>query len=171
MNRPRTILHTHAVHSSSIRNWRKIENGQFTARGSHSIHAFMKFTQAEIITAFSDCLPETTNKGYDVFDTPALALSPPLRDQDEVIDEEEKIRPPTPDIVEESPQDADGKGRGIPQAEVKNNTLFNPPGSYQQFMPFERTFIDLGRLMTEEGFDLVTSTQVQDFLSDDWKFA
>jgi hypothetical protein len=129
-----------------------------------------------MITAFSDCLPKTTNKGYDVFDTPALALSHPLQDQGEPMDEEEKNPPSTPDIVEESRQDADGKEpdasptQRIPQAEVRNNTTFNPTQNYQLFMPFERTFIDLGRLMMDEGFDLVTYTQVQGLLSDDWKF-
>lgn len=129
-----------------------------------------------MITAFSDCLPKITNKGYDVFDTPALALSHPLHDQDEAIDEGERKPSSNPIIVEETHQDTDGKGldilpsQSIAQAKVKDNTAFNPAGNYQLPPPFERTFIDLGSLMAEEGFDLVTYTQVQGMLSEDWKF-
>ena len=129
-----------------------------------------------MITAFSDCLPKITNKGYDIFDTPALALSHPLHDQGEATGEEEKNPPSTPDIVEEAHQDTDGKepdvspARPVPQMKVKNNNPFNPTRNYQPSPLFERTFIDLGRLMMEEGFDLVTHTQVQGLLSDDWKF-
>lgn len=110
------------------------------------------------------------NKGYDIFDTPALALSHPLRDQDEAAEEEEKNPPPTPDIVEETRQDTDGNSRPTPQTKVTNNTAFNPTGNYQRSPLFERTFIDLGKLMTEEGFDLVTYTQIQGLLSENWKF-
>ncbi|KAF9788074.1 kinase-like domain-containing protein [Thelephora terrestris] len=140
----------------SMRSWRKIEKGRFTA-------------------PFSDCSAKITNKGYDVFDTPALALSHPLEDADEGNDEEEKIPPSTSDIVEEISQDTENKGpAAVPsrtqQAKVNNSVAFNPTGNYHLSPPFERSFIDLGRLMVEEGFDLSTYGQLQSLLSDEWKF-
>ena len=126
-----------------------------------------------MILAFVDCSPKVGNKGYDVFDTPALALSHPLH-PDEATDEEEKASQPTPDMVQDVRQETENKGpEAVPQhtphwAKVNNNT-FNPTGNYRLSPPFERSFIDLGRLMVEEGFDLQTYTQVQDFLSEDWK--
>jgi len=162
LTNPNNRLNDHTVRKHpyfedfSIRSWHKLENLQFTA-------------------PFSDCLPKLTNKGCDVFDTPALALSHPLNDQDGAIGEEEKNLLSTSDIAEEARQDTDGKGpdvvpsRRTLQAKVNNNIVFNPTNNYQISPPFERTFIDLGRLMVEEGFDLVTYTQVQDLLSEDWK--
>lgn len=131
--------------------------------------------RAEIITAFSDCSAKITNKGYDVFDTPALALSHPLEDPDEAGGEEEKSSQSPPDIVEETRQDTEGKGPDpvpsrIPQAKVTNTAAFNPSGNYHLSPPFERSFIDLGRLMVEEGFDLTTYAQLQGLLSEDWRF-
>jgi hypothetical protein len=127
-----------------------------------------------VTSAFSDCSPKIANKGHDVFDTPALALSHPLHPEEE-INEEEKTSQPTPDIVQDARQETEDKGpdvvpQRIPQEKVNHNTTFNPTGNYRLSPPFERSFIDLGRLMVEEGFDLPTYTQVQDLLSEDWKF-
>lgn len=88
----------------------------------------------------------------------------------------EKNPLPVPDVVEGTLQDTEGKepdvapSLRIPQAKIKNNAAFNPIGSYQLSSLFERTFIDLGGLMMEEGFDLVTYTKVQGLLNEDWKF-
>jgi len=126
-----------------------------------------------IILAFSDCSPKTANKGYDVFDTPALALSHPLHPE-EATNEEEKKSQPTPDVVQDARQESEDKEldvvpQRIPQAKANHNTIFNPTGNYRLSPPFERSFIDLGRLMVEEGFDLPTYTQVQGLLTEDWK--
>lgn len=138
------------------------------------LRTIKKSTRAEIITAFSDCLPKVANKGYDVFDTPALALSHPLHDQDETMDGKEKNLPSAPDIVEETGQSADVKGLDVVPSRhtlpTKVNNTLNHTGNYHLSPLFERTFIDLGSLMVEEGFDLVTHTQVQGLLSEDWKF-
>jgi serine/threonine protein kinase len=138
----------------TIRRWHKIKKGQFTA-------------------PFSDCSPKVTNKGYDVFDTPALALSHPLENPDEPIDEEEDVKS-APDIAPDTHQDTEEKGpetvpQDVPRGKVGQSTALNPTQNYQLSARFERSFIDLGRLMVEEGFDLSTYTQVQDLLSEDWK--
>lgn len=130
--------------------------------------------RAETLAAFSDCSPKTTSKGYDVFDTPALALSHPLHGLDGA--DEEKGSQSASDVVEETRQEAEVKKSSdtvpprIPQAKVQSHTIFGPTGNYHLSPLFERSFIDLGRLMVEEGFDLVTYTQLQSLLSDDWKF-
>lgn len=157
-----------------MRSWRKIENGRFTARGFKFTHP-QEISQAEITLAFSDCSAKITNKGYDVFDTPALALSHPLHDQDEENDEGEKDTESTPDIVQETRQDTEDKEPAATpppalQARTSHGIAFNPTGNYRLSPPFERSFIDLGRLMVEEGFDLVTYTRIQSLLSEDWKF-
>ena len=131
--------------------------------------------QAEILPAFSDCSRKITNKGYDVFDTPALALSHPLNDPDELADGEEKNTQPALDAAEETRhQGAEAEGQDaiplpIPQAGVNNNAPLGPTGNYHLSPLFERTFIDLGRLMVEEGFNLVTYTQIEGLMSEDWK--
>jgi hypothetical protein len=131
--------------------------------------------RAKIPPAFSDCSRKITNKGYDVFDTPALALSHPLNDPDGVTDGEEKNSQSAPDIAEETRhQGAEDKGQDaipppIPQARVANSAAFGPTGNYQLSPLFERTFIDLGRLMVEEGFNLITYTQIEGLLREDWK--
>ena len=91
-------------------------------------------------------------------------------------EEEEKTSQPTLDIVQEAVtcQEAEDKGsdvvpQRIPQAKVNHSTVFNPTGNYRLSPPFERSFIDLGRLMMEEGFDLQTHTKIQDLLSEDWR--
>lgn len=91
------------------------------------------------------------------------------------MDEEEKVSQPASSVVQDVPQEPEDKGpeavpQRIPQAKVNHNTAFNPTGNYRLSPPFERSFIDLGRLMIEEGFDLPTYTHVQDLLSEDWKF-
>jgi len=135
----------------SIRSWHKIEKGRFTA-------------------PFSDCSAKITNKGYDVFDTPALALSHPLEDSDEAGGEEEKNSQSTPDLVEETRQDTEGKGPDPVPSRVPQAKVINTTGNYHLSPPFERSFIDLGRLMVEEGFDLTTYAQLQGLLSEDWRF-
>ena len=128
----------------------------------------------EIIPAFSDCSRKISNKGCDVFDTPALALSHPLSEPNEAI-EGEKISHSPPDVAEEiSHQNSEDKGpdvvpRSVLQVELNKPIVFNPTGNYQLFPLFERTFIDLGTLMVEEGFDLVTYTKVEGLLSEDWR--
>lgn len=128
-----------------------------------------------MILAFGDCSPKTTNKGYDVFDTPALALSHPLGDPDEVTGEEKPTQP-APDAVQDVRQDTEEKEpevvpQRITQAkDDRNIAALNPTENYRPPPRFERSFIDLGKLMVKEGFDLSTYTQVQDLLSEDWKF-
>lgn len=125
-------------------------------------------------SAFVDCSPKAGNKGYDVFDTPALALSHPLH-PDEETDNERKASQPTRDAVQDARQETENQGpEAVPRhtphwAKASNNTAFNPTGNYRLSPPFERSFIDLGRLMVEEGFDLQTYAQIQDLLSEDWK--
>jgi len=102
-----------------------------------------------------------------------LALSHPLENPDEPIDEEGGIKS-APDIAQDGNQDTDEKEletapQGIPRGKVDQSTALNPTQNYRLSARFERSFIDLGRLMVEEGFDLSTYTQVQDLLSEDWK--
>ena len=124
--------------------------------------------------AFVDCSPKVGNKGYDVFDTPALALSHPLH-PDEETDSEKEASQHTRDAVQDARQEIENKGpEAVPRhtphwAKAGNNTTFNPTGNYRLSPPFERSFIDLGRLMVEEGFDLQAYAQIQDLLSEDWK--
>jgi len=92
-----------------------------------------------------------------------------------VVDEAEKVSQSTPDVIQDARQESeDTVSEVVPQRipEVKANygITFNPTGNYRLSPAFERSFIDLGRLMVEEGFDLPTYTQVQDLLSEDWKF-
>lgn len=144
----------------SMGSWNKIGKGRFTA-------------------PFSDCSPQVANKGYDVFDTPALALSHPLQDPNEVISEEGKGSRSIPDLAEGARQDIEDKRPGdkrpdvdpsnVSHTKVNRVLVFNPTGNYRLSPQFERSFIDLGRLMMEEGFDLTVYTQVQDLLSEDWK--
>jgi len=141
----------------TIRSWHKIKIGRFTA-------------------PFADCSSRITNKGYDIFDTPALALSHPLSNPDEVTGEGEKPTQPTPGIVQDTSQDTQSKElevppQPLPWAKLGHGTVLNPTENYRLSPPFERSFIDLGRLMVEEGFDLPTYTQVQGLLSDDWIFS
>jgi len=144
-------VHKHAYFEVfTIRSWHKIKMGRFTA-------------------PFADCSSKITNKGYDVFDIPALALSHPLPNPDEATGEGERIIQSTPDIVQGARQDTEDKGPETapqPTSWVK----VNPTVNYRLSPPFERSFVDLGRLMVEEGFDLSTYTQVQGLLSEDWKF-
>lgn len=140
-----------------------------------NLHSDDSSVSVEMILAFGDCSRKITNKGYDVFDTPALALSHPLHDPDETIDEEEKTHQSTPDDAQETRHDAEDTElevvpERVPQEEVNHSATFNPTGNYRPSPPFERSLIDLGRLMVEEGFDLSTYTQVQGLLSEDWKF-
>lgn len=130
----------------------------------------MNAIRVEIILAFSDCSPKITNKGYDVFDTPALALSHPLRNPGEATDEE-KTTQSTPGVTQDARQGGEeGGAEAAPQPiQQEKITALNPTENYRLCPRFERCFIDLGRLMVEEGFDLSTYTQVQDLLSEDWK--
>lgn len=78
-------------------------------------------------------------------------------------------------MVQGGRQDAEENGseivpRRIPPAKDDHNTTLNPTENYRLPPRFERSFIDLGKLMVEEGFDLSIYTQVQDLLSEDWKF-
>ena len=78
------------------------------------------------------------------------------------------------DLAQDAHQDPEEKGpETIPQdvlkGKVGQSTTLNPTQNYRLSARFERSFIDLGRLMVEEGFDLSTYTQVQDLLSEDWK--
>ena len=139
-------------------------------------HIYLNNSRVEIILAFADCSPKIGNKGYDVFDTPALALSHPLHNSDAAIDQEEKTSQSTPDIVQDARQDIEDKvqeviPQRILQAKVNHDPALNPIGNYRVSASFERSFIDLGKLMVEEGFDLSTYTQLQDLLSNDWKLA
>ena len=102
-----------------------------------------------------------------------MALSHPLENPDEPIDEEEAAKS-APDIIQDIHQDTEEKGpetvpQGLPGGKVGQSTALNPTQNYRLSARFERSFIDLGRLMVEEGFDLSTYTQVQDLLSEDWK--
>jgi len=142
---------------------------------SFNPHSDESSVSVEMILAFADCSHKITNKGYDVFDTPALALSHPLHDPNETIDEEEKTPQSTPDNIQDTGQDANHTGpevvpERVTQAGVGHSATFDPTGNYRPSPPFERSLIDLGRLMVEEGFDLSTYTQVQDLLNEDWKF-
>ena len=88
--------------------------------------------------------------------------------------DEEKSAQSSPD-VQDAHQDTEGKGtevipQRIPRVKDDRNTTLNPTENYRLPPRFERSFIDLGRLMVEEGFDLSTYTQVQDLLSEDWRF-
>lgn len=161
LTNPNNRLNYHTVRKHpyfdvfSMRSWHKIEKGHFTP-------------------PFSDCSPKITNKGYDVFDTPALALSHPLENLGEATDEEGGSPRPTSDVVEETRQDTEGQTLDvvpsrIPQAKVNTGTAFNPTENYHLSPLFERAFIDLGRLMVEEGFDLASYSQLEGLLSEDWK--
>ena len=102
-----------------------------------------------------------------------MALSHPLENPDEPIDEEEVVKS-DPNIAQDVHQDTEEKGpesvlQDVPRGKVGQSTALNPTQNYRLSARFERSFIDLGRLMVEEGFDLSTYTQVQDLLSEDWK--